>query len=91
VGTGGTGGSSTTSSTSSTSSGGIPTTCAEANQSYGCCGTDGVVYYCSMGVLKSKTCTGTYVCGWSTMYSDYSCVPPPSGTDPSGTHPIACQ
>jgi hypothetical protein len=68
----------------------VPTTCAEADETVGCCAGD-VLYYCKTTTLTSKTCSGTDVCGWSTTYSDYGCVAPPGGADPSGTYPLACE
>ncbi len=68
-----------------------PNTCAEADNAIGCC--DGEVnYYCTNGsnTVGSKTCGGGQVCGWDTQTGEYACVQPPTITDPTGQHPIAC-
>jgi hypothetical protein len=41
-------------------------------------------------VLKTKTCTGSDVCGWNLTDSYYGCVPPPGGADPTNKYPEAC-
>jgi hypothetical protein len=75
------------------STGGVPTTCAQANESFGCCDPAGVLFYCQTGStsLVKKSCTGTKVCGWDSTSSYYNCVAAPGGDDPSGTHAMACQ
>ena len=72
--------------------GGIPTTCAEANSSIGCCGSDGKEYYCKTGAttVSASTCTAGNVCGWNATKGYYACVPAPGGADPSGMNPMAC-
>jgi hypothetical protein len=69
----------------------IPTTCAQADNSIGCCGPNGDLYYCSSGSLTSKTCTGGKVCGWNVTNAYYGCVTGAAMSDPSGFHPITCQ
>jgi len=75
------------------SSNGVPTTCAQANESFGCCDPAGVLFYCQTGstTLVKKSCTGGKVCGWDSTSTYYNCVAAPGGDDPSGTHAIACQ
>ena len=68
----------------------VPTTCAEANMTIGCCAGN-VLYYCKTTTLTSKACTGTTVCGWNATSSYYGCVAAPGGADPSGTNPLACK
>jgi hypothetical protein len=71
-------------------SGGVPSTCAQADGQIGCCDPSGVLYYCSStSKLTMQTCTAGNVCGWSTK-GYYDCVPSPGGKDPSGTSPLAC-
>jgi hypothetical protein len=50
-----------------TGTAGIPTTCAEANGTIGCCGSDGRDYYCATGSTTVKA-TGS-VCTWNAMKS----------------------
>lgn len=73
--------------------GSIPTTCAEADDTVGCCGPNGENYYCSTNgtTVTAKQCTGGKVCGWNATSSYYGCVTGPASSDPSGTYPIACQ
>jgi hypothetical protein len=75
-------------------SGVIPTTCAQADTSYGCCAGN-VLYYCATSTpttLTMKACTGTTsACGWDTSKGYYNCVAPPGTADPGGTYPIACE
>ena len=81
----------TTTVTSGTGTGGMPTTCAGANDTKGCCsGT--VLWYCdTMGAMKSKDCAPlTEVCGWNAPKNYYGCVAAPSSADPSGTYSIQC-
>jgi hypothetical protein len=84
--------------TGSTMMGTIPTTCAEANNSFGCC-LNGVEYYCGgdAGTVSSKTCSSvvtdagvTLTCGWNSAKGYYGCVSPPAMADPSGAEPLAC-
>jgi hypothetical protein len=74
-----------------TGTGQIPSTCAQADDSIGCCGPNGALYYCSSSSLTSKTCTGGKVCGWSVANGYYGCVTGPAMPDPGGVHPITCQ
>ncbi len=81
---------SASSGTSSASSGGVPTTCAAADNAIGCC-VGNSRYYCSgTSVLTDDCTTNSKVCGWSTTYANYGCVDSPGGADPSGTYPLAC-
>jgi hypothetical protein len=75
------------------STSGVPTTCAQANESFGCCDPAGTLFYCQTGstTLVKKSCSGGKVCGWDSTSSYYNCVAAPGGDDPSGTHAIACQ
>jgi hypothetical protein len=74
-----------------TGSGTIPTTCAEADNAFGCCAGN-VLYYCKTTTLASTTCSGTTpACGWETSKSYYNCVAAPGVADPGGTHPLACK
>ncbi len=75
------------------STNGVPTTCAQANESFGCCDPAGTLFYCQTGstTLVKKSCSGGKVCGWDSTSSYYNCVAAPGGDDPSGTHAIACQ
>ncbi len=79
-------------SSTSASTGGVPTTCGEADNAIGCCvGT--TRYYCtSGGTLKADDCSTNAtnnVCGWSATYNNYGCVTT-AGSDPSGTYPLTC-
>ena len=72
-------------------SGTAPTTCTEADGTFGCCeGTTN--YYCATGAttVTSKTCTGGKVCGWNKTSGYYACVAAPATADPSGMYPLAC-
>ena len=78
---------------SGTSGSGIPTTCAEADGTYGCCGSDGKNYYCSSATstsVKSVACPSGEVCSWDSTKEYYACV---TGTTPKAGsgHAIACQ
>jgi hypothetical protein len=67
-----------------------PTTCAEVNDTVGCCLGDDV-YYCNAAMaVVSKSCGAGTVCGWNGAHSYYGCVAPPGGVDPMGTYPEAC-
>jgi hypothetical protein len=77
----------------------IPTTCSQANGSFGCCGPNGENYYCGgdAGTVSSESCTGKtteagapLVCGWNSKDSYYGCVAPPASADPSGAEPLSC-
>jgi hypothetical protein len=68
----------------------VPTTCAEADDTIGCCVGD-VLYYCKSKTLTQQTCKSTKVCGWNATEEYYACVAPPGGADPSGKYPIACK
>ena len=73
---------------------GIPTTCTAADDTVGCCGSDGKNYYCAAGstTVKSKACSSGEVCSWSSLKSYYECVAgTTSEADPSGTYPLACE
>ncbi len=73
-------------------SGSAPTTCTQANGTYGCC-IGNEVYYCSGTSTKvtAKACTSGQVCGWESSKGYYYCIPSPGGADPSGTHAMTCQ
>lgn len=68
----------------------VPTTCAQADQSAGCC-VGNELYYCQSPTssMTIKACTGGQVCGWDSKY--YDCVAAPGGPDPTGTYPINCK
>jgi len=70
----------------------VPTTCAQADTTYGCC-VGNTVYYCKSGtnVITPKVCSGSEVCGWDSAQSYYYCVSGSGGSDPSGTYPIVCK
>jgi hypothetical protein len=57
-----------------TGAAGIPTTCAEANGTIGCCGSDGKDYYCATGstTVKATACATGSVCTWNGTKS-YGC------------------
>jgi hypothetical protein len=83
--------------TGSLTMGTVPTTCAAANGSLGCC-ANGENYYCGGdgGTVSSKSCSGetteagtALVCGWNSTKGYYGCVEPPAGSDPAGV-PLAC-
>ena len=79
--------------TTTTDGGAVPTTCAGAHGSVGCCSPDDKVnYYCSGGgsTVTIKTCNMGSVCGWNAPMGYYTCVAPPGGPDPTGRSPIAC-
>jgi hypothetical protein len=74
-----------------------PTTCAEAGGAHGCC-YSGTAYYCDkFGTLQPLVCgvqsaSPGPACGWDPVGAPggiYACGW--TGTDPSGTYPIACQ
>lgn len=74
--------------------GAIPTTCTQADSTYGCCGPNNTNYYCGTNTpttVSSTACTGTKVCGWNATKGYYDCVAPPASADPSGVYPLACQ
>ena len=75
-------------------SGTVPTTCGEADTTFGCCAGN-VLYYCATTTatkVTSKTCSGTTsACGWDATKKYYNCVAPPGGADPGGTYTIACK
>jgi hypothetical protein len=63
----------------------------DADGEVGCCGPSGNLYFCNaMKQLFEQFCTGTDVCGWSSLEGFYDCVPAPGGADPSGTYPLVC-
>ncbi len=68
----------------------VPTTCSQTNQGVGCCvGNDN--YYCNqLDAVHEVKCTGGQVCGWVASQKYYGCGTS-TGSDPSGTYPIACQ
>jgi hypothetical protein len=77
----------------------VPTTCAQVDGTFGCCGPNEENYYCGgdAGTVSSKGCGGetteagvALVCGWNTTKGYYGCVTPPASADPSGAHPLAC-
>jgi hypothetical protein len=71
--------------------GSVPTTCAEAHGSFGCCATSTAVYYCGGDAgttLKTETCTGAKVCVYDTTGGYYHCGSADAGM--SATHPAAC-
>jgi hypothetical protein len=69
----------------------VPSSCAEADDSIGCCGPDDVLYYCAPSEPPTaKPCTGGLVCGWDDFDGYYDCVLPPGGSDPLGYFPITC-
>ncbi len=83
---------SSSSSSGSSSGGTVPTTCAQAAETYGCC-VGNTVYFCKSGSssITVKACTGTEACGWDSTKSYYYCVAAPGGADPSGNYPLTCQ
>lgn len=73
--------------------GGVPTTCAAANQGIGCCANN-VNYYCTTsGTVGMTDCSSLgKTCSWSGTQGDYTCTGASTPkSDPSGTNPIACQ
>jgi hypothetical protein len=85
------GASSSSSSSSSSSGGGIPSDCAQADQSIGCCTSTGILYYCtSASTVHEEACAAGTVCGWNASKGYYDCVAPPGGADPSHSSPLLC-
>ncbi len=95
----GTGSGSGSASGSASGSGAIPTTCAQADRTVGCCGPNGTNYYCDTATsttVESEACPADAPCGWgydSDGQGLYGCVTGAtmSTADPAGTYPIACQ
>jgi hypothetical protein len=73
---------------STTSSSGGPTTCAEANQTTGCC-ENNTNYYCYKGAVSSKACTGGQVCTYDSAKGYYGCGTGPA-VGPNGGAVQAC-
>jgi hypothetical protein len=80
----------TTTSAASGGGNGTPTTCAQANDFYGCCDPSGTLYYCDQSTLQSLQCSSGTECGWNDTQGYYDCVASPGGADPSGAHPMTC-
>ena len=82
--------SSSSASSSSGSPGAVPTDCAQADGTVGCCTSTGVLYYCdSTNQLLHLTCPSDMPCGWDGQQM-YQCVTPPGGADPSQNYPLLC-